>query len=101
MKKNKYIRITFSNTACYDLQIEDVFTHYAKHIIKQTEITDTPAAIKKAAVHFKDNPDDLLEYASSAMSWEEIILDAITIKRVPFINRIAEWPTAKKELIER
>ena len=101
MKKNKYIRITFSNGACYDLQIEEVFTHYAKHIIKQTEITDTPFATKKAEEHFKDNPEDLLEYVSGAMSWDEVVLDAITIQKAPFVNKHSEWHSAKKELIAR
>lgn len=99
--KKRYLRITFSNEAFYDVPVEAIKLHYARYVIQQIDKKPLDLALMDAELHFKDNDDALIEFASFGMSWSDVTLDVISLQKVPFVNRVKEWTTAKKEIIEK
>ncbi|GEM_PF-2082328 len=99
--KKKYLRITFSNGSCYDIPVCELYRYYAKTVIKQISELQIEEAIKRAEEHFDENPDNLIEFASNGLTWLDVCLDIITIEKRFGVDRDKEWPSAKKELIEK
>lgn len=99
--KKKYLRITFSNNAYYDVPVDAIKQHYARYVIQQIDNKPFDVALADAELHFKDNDDALIEFATFGMSWADVTLDVISLHKVPFVNRVKEWTSAKKEIIEK
>ncbi|HOJ19576.1 MAG TPA: hypothetical protein PLT92_13525 [Ignavibacteriaceae bacterium] len=100
-EQKKYLRITFSNGACNDIPLDTIKELYAKIVVQQIENKALDLAILEAEKHFQDNDDALIEFASFGLSWIDVVLDAITVVKAPFVNKEKEWTTAKKEIIEK
>lgn len=103
MKKQtkKYVRITFSSGACYDLSIDDIKKHYARFVVQQIDNRPLEYAIQEADRYFAEDEDHFIDYATFGMSWTDAVLNAISVERGAYVNKNNEWQSAKKELIER
>lgn len=99
--RKKYLRVTFSNNAFYDVPVELIKQHYARYVIQQIDNKPFDLAIMDAETHFKDNDDAFIEFASFGMDWLDVALEASSTHKIPFVNRVKEWATAKKEIIEK
>lgn len=97
----KYLRITFSTGAVYDLPVEDIIKHYARFVIQQIDNRPLELALPEAEKYFAENEDHLIEFATFGMTWSDVVLHALSVEKGAYINKNNEWQSAKKELIEK
>lgn len=100
MSKIKYLRVSFSKDAVYDIPTSEIIRHYAQYVLKQISSIPLDEAIEQAKKYFDEDEDRYAEFASHGMTWCDVVLNAITINKGLVINKDKEWVTAKKELIE-
>ena len=97
----KYLRITFSSGACYDLAVEDIIKHYARFVVQQIDNRPLELALPEAEKYFTEDEDHFVEFATFGMTWSDVVLHAVSVEKGAYINKNNEWQSAKKELIEQ
>lgn len=100
MIKKKYIRATFKNGAIYDFVVDDMIVLYAKLVLKEAADTSLEHAVTKAKQHFDENPDSLIEFMSSGLTWKDVVIEGTAIIK-QLGNKDLEWPVCKKEYFEK
>lgn len=100
MAKKKYIRATFKHGAVYEFSFDEMVRLYAKFVMKEALDTTLEHAVTEATNRFEESPEELIEFISNGLSWKDVILDANAVTKV-LGNKDVEWPTCKKEIIER
>ncbi len=100
MIQNKILTVTFSNGQVYDIPVSAIINHYSNNVAKKALGTFGEKAVAEATEYFEQHPEQLLEYASFAMSFIDVILVAEE-RALSIMQKELEWKVASKQLSDQ
>jgi len=98
MIQNKSLIVTFSNGSSYLIPVSAIINHYAANLAQKALGKAFEEAKKEAINYFEARPDCLLEYASSGMSFIDVILVAQE-HTLTIAEKEKEWKKSTKFLV--